>query len=861
MFEFQGVTPPNTVLRPAQQGLTRKEYIENKGFTIRVLMMFLLFTMFNFNLTAQNTVEEKKQAFTNNMKTYVAQHINEKVKQLEKTPYLYEEYDSENTGLLYDLAKDKLKSEYIRMHQKEYLDTYFSEPQAMVTTDTFVCDNGGFEEDFKFYKGYIATYHHGSSSCTPVDGSGNDIVYTPALLPTNRRFEIVTTGFDPLTGIKKVKFGNKALKINDRYGHTNQCRGDFGVDKIVKRFKVTEANRDFTIWYSVALENPSGHNNRQPFLNIKCDLAPENELCFDADIIKCAQYFNDSICTFDSIDLLDWSCHRFKIPADKVGQIATLEMIVGDCGKGAHFGYAYFDGICEECDSSALGSATLDENINYFSCDGTTATVCGTYTPPTICSNGGNWTPVEVSVPGYTISNVVIDTAAKTFCFDFPLSNFGTEDCLDIYAELLFNNGVFDLPEVLTNNIDICQKLYNTYNININVSDCSSNNTDNILSDDYYFVNIDLTNISNDNWTITKQLVDPYPNESGFLTLSTGTGDAHLEFGPFYKQEGDWWLTIDIGICQYVEFIEAPGYCSGCDKFNDLEIRNIECDKNSNDEYIWSFDFYVPCNGSSTWSYSIIGSGAPSESQLCGSNITIGEQQELKIEDGCQEYLLQYDLNGQNKCIKKITICPPKPCPKEGNCDLEVYTKDVTCLEPDNNGVQGYEVELDITGTNNKHVCIFWNGISVGYIYPYLTIPYSTDVDLKIALCDDAACTQNCDDCYKWIHLSKPNCDDPRFGGKKGEKMILANNVLNKELNEVQELTVIPNPVISDEFILKSNLKYTQFTILDISGKPVKSGEFEGNEYKVSLDIPQGLYFVRYLNDKSKLKCAKLIKL
>jgi len=190
---------------------------------------------------------------------------------------------------------------------------------------------------------------------------------------------------------------------------------------------------------------------------------------------------------------------------------------------------------------------------------------------------------------------------------------------------------------------------------------------------------------------------------------------------------------------------------------------------------------------------------------------------------------------------------------------LEVYVKDVTCLEPDQDGNQPYEVEFDITGTNNKHVCVFWNDISIGYIYPYLTIPLDMDVDLKIALCDDVQCTQNCDECYKWIHLNKPNCSDPRFGGKKGK----GGSPRKKEANTIDfgRLTVIPNPVISNEIIIMSDMKNTEFDIYDSSGKLIKHGNFSGSEYKMTLNLVSGLYFVRYKDMEGKPAFVKMIKL
>src|SRR5690606_5008474 len=184
---------------------------------------------------------------------------------------------TENEDMLNKLVTE-LKHKYIIANMDEYKRAYFPEEfvVSMMMTDTFICDNGGFESDFLYYKGYSTTYNSGSTTCNPVI-SGSPSAYFPVTLPSTRQFEIVTTGTDPITGLQKVKFGNKALKLNDPYNHSGiiygPCGGDFGIDKIVKRFKVTEENRNFTIWYSIALENPTGHTNNQPFFNINCDLA------------------------------------------------------------------------------------------------------------------------------------------------------------------------------------------------------------------------------------------------------------------------------------------------------------------------------------------------------------------------------------------------------------------------------------------------------------------------------------------------------------------------------------------------------------------------------------------------------------
>lgn len=56
----------------------------------------------------------------------------------------------------------------------------------------------------------------GVNTCTPLYGS-NPVSWTPVTMPVTNRFEIMTTGTDPLVGIQKVKFGDKSLRINNKY--------------------------------------------------------------------------------------------------------------------------------------------------------------------------------------------------------------------------------------------------------------------------------------------------------------------------------------------------------------------------------------------------------------------------------------------------------------------------------------------------------------------------------------------------------------------------------------------------------------------------------------------------------------------
>jgi len=132
-------------------------------------------------------------------------------------------------------------------------------------TDTLICDNGGFEDGFLYWEGFHAMYRGGGNSCNPHLTNGNPSPWILDTLPAYRRFEIVTNGVDPLVGIQRTKFGNKALLINNQYGNKYDCQYEGDANKIVKRFKVTQENLKISIWFAVVLEQPQGHYDNQPF--------------------------------------------------------------------------------------------------------------------------------------------------------------------------------------------------------------------------------------------------------------------------------------------------------------------------------------------------------------------------------------------------------------------------------------------------------------------------------------------------------------------------------------------------------------------------------------------------------------------
>lgn len=710
--------------------------------------------------------------------------------------------------------------------------------QSNAQVDTFICDNGGFEQDFLYYQGRAATNTSGSKTCTPLN-SGNPSVYYNVSLPYYRRFEIVSGGTDPLIGIPRTKFGSKSLMLNNRYGNLDQCDGDKDVNRIQKRFRVTEENRHFAVWFAAILENPDGHGDSQPWFSISCDLVPEQTLCFDADMLECDNIRTDTLCNFEKIDTVDWTCHKINIPQSAVGQIATLSIIAADCGCGAHFGYAYVDGICEDCSISSFGTNILYDHslnssglgIDKYSCYGDTIRICGTFLLPSIC---GNWIIDTMYVPGFNISNYSINYINNTYCFDIPISNFVVGQCRDLYTVFVYESNGVSLPPVNSNAVEICYDDFIAFGVSHAIGQCQNNNTTNLMSDDYYYVQLDMINIGSHSYIIQRQLNNPYPNEPGPYTLKTGNGSAVINLGPFIIQEGPWTLTVNVDGCLFSFQITPPAFCSAlCQDFNNLSIRNVTCYPNNT----WTFDLTVPTGGPymvtdlSNNSFTNCSSGAI-PCTINGGNI--GTE--------CKNYKIEFINNGCDIAVL-INVCPPKPC--SASCGLEVYRKDLYCNEEGNL----YYFTLDVKSTGNFLCYKTMPGGVMGPLPSGPLGPYSSDITLTVYECNNAACNCPAPSCFKTIFIPKPDCSRLNYRSKKQKT----------NLNTV-DLLVFPNPSNTGIITLQSSHENIKFELFSIDQKLILP--HQKIEQRKELDLrhlPSGLYFIKYFTPGGKMKVVKFI--
>jgi hypothetical protein len=718
-------------------------------------------------------------------------------------------------------------------------------PGISHSQDTLICDNGGFEDDFDYYLGFYSYFVYGSNTCTP-QINGNPVVFTSISMPDDYRFEIATQGIDHLTNYQRVKFGEKSLLLNNEFSEFGDCSFDGGVNRITKRFKVTQENRYFTIWYSAVLQNPGGHNNLQPFFSIRCDLAPNDDLCWDGISFPANTQYPQGDCFFfetDHIKTSDWACHRIFIPKEFIGEIATLEITAADCGAGAHFGYVYIDGICEPCDSSSYGSGKLKTFPELVrSCDGDSITISGYYTLPNI---DGDFTHLDsITVPSFNIYDLDIDTATKTFSFKIIYSDFNDPECRDVIAYLYFSDGSDQLPPVPTNGIEICLENFVIPFFDIETGSCNNNGTPYVLSDDYYFVTVYIDTTYGNNWTLHRLFDDILPGESGNYQIKQGAGDTILILGPFMIQEGSWSLILNVEGCDQILPIIPPDFCGACTQFNKTKIYDIACNDggtaNDPSDDTWSFKIVAYRQGGG--SYKIYKSLTETTQNFNGT-YTVSEG---LVKDGCVKYFLKFP---DPECIVSFIVCPPKPCSSGSECALEAYITDYEfdCEEE--------EFYVNFNVTSPSYLCYQTMPVSnLGAISspaPFSNPlgPFTEDMVIKFSVCSTSSCSCTNPECYKYVYV-------PYFEEECPESLI--NSAVNERKSE--SLYVFPNPIAENELTIYSPYSSTNFEIYNLSDQLIHSGQFTDRTFKLNFDPLPGVYILKYRSGVFDMGVVKFIK-
>ena len=240
-------------------------------------------------------------------------------------------------------------------------------PSAVRKTAASMCTNGGFEMGtFINWTGSYGSNVNGTvnlNTLTPgfVTDFGNPLVSRHSIMPMPTWPAAWQGPFDPMVGTPAGKTpiplpvfpngGNHMLRLG------NQSAGS-QAETANMYFQVTPANADFRFRYAVVLQDPGGSHaqSQKPFFSYWIyDLGPYPGLGSGNHIIDALNITANANDPFFQSkgtgggESLVWrrvSCHRVDL-TPYIGHTVWVMFDTSDCALGAHYGYAYIDGLCE----------------------------------------------------------------------------------------------------------------------------------------------------------------------------------------------------------------------------------------------------------------------------------------------------------------------------------------------------------------------------------------------------------------------------------------------------------------------------------------------------------------------------------
>jgi hypothetical protein len=302
------------------------------------------------------------------------------------------------------------------------------------------CGNGSFEN------GLDPAEWQGGYGSIPLSAVNPFANFTDGLFPGtgitdfNSHQTWVGTGTDPNVPIQTTAPGSAgAVRIGNAVNKK-------GCDLLSKTFVVTPALSTITFWYAVVLQNPLGHaQNDQPFFWVRVTDAfdnivsgafdfgngPDKKLIADVD----NPFFQQKMIGQETIVYKDWSCAQIDL-SNQIGNQVTVEFVTADCGLGFHWGYAYIDSFCGDCQGSPTGNITYNCEASSHCGPGQ---ICFDYSLPTAKDKDGNIITGSVEIVLYFYQNsATLDkissgvlTSGNSYCFNItPASIPGLDPTL-----------------------------------------------------------------------------------------------------------------------------------------------------------------------------------------------------------------------------------------------------------------------------------------------------------------------------------------------------------------------------------------------------------------------------------------------
>jgi hypothetical protein len=274
-------------------------------------------------------------------------------------------------------------------------------------------------------------------SCPTCPASGTVTAHA-----TEPHQSIVRYGDDPTLPVGLLKTTSSSTNhYSLRIG--NPCMY-YGTEYISKKF-VVGGNGEINFMYALLLEggentsfwvkvfdNTGTPINNVVYLDQATPSTPKDHIVSSATDPFFQHYTPPSVGTYGIINYKDWTCATIKLDS-LIGQTVTVAIITTDCSLGGHWGYAYIDDWCGNCNGSTNGSVNIVPNATPCIKPGTQ--ICVDYTLPKIGSVTGSGT-IKLkfyqngSPVSYSLTSTPL-TASGTYCFTIDPSQLPCTLALD----------------------------------------------------------------------------------------------------------------------------------------------------------------------------------------------------------------------------------------------------------------------------------------------------------------------------------------------------------------------------------------------------------------------------------------------
>ncbi len=314
------------------------------------------------------------------------------------------------------------KQEFQRIAQLQRNSRFRYLPSVQQMT---ACGNGDFETALN------SAEWQGGHGTVASNGDPNFGSFTAGIFPgpinlgTSHQ-DWVPTGTDPNVGIP-LTGPDSAGNITSHAVRIGNTAVNKGSELLSKTFVVPAGPQSLIrFWYAVVFQDPGHLPYEQPsfWVRVTESSNPNVEIPGVVNLgngaSKLVSDGNNPFFQKSPTGLLfkNWSCAQIDL-SQYVGKTVTIQFVTEDCSQGAHFGYAYIDNFCGNCEGTPDGNIAFDANA---SSDCGRGKLCFNYSLPKIGGTTGN----------VTVSLGIYQNGALLTTLTSPLLNSGSSYCFII---------------------------------------------------------------------------------------------------------------------------------------------------------------------------------------------------------------------------------------------------------------------------------------------------------------------------------------------------------------------------------------------------------------------------------------------